>query len=35
MPVPAGELKTYLGTTRISVVNAQTPLAIVDTPLIG
>jgi Icc protein len=35
MPVPAGELKTYLGTARISFVTAKTPLAIVDTPLAG
>src|SRR4051794_5206504 len=35
MPVPPGELKSYLGTTRVSLVRAKTPLAIVDTPLIG
>jgi Icc protein len=35
MPVPPGELKTYLGTTRVSFVRAKTPLAIVDTPLMG
>jgi Icc protein len=33
--VPPGELKTYLGTTKISLVIAQAPLAIVDTPLAG
>ena len=35
MAVPAGDLKKYLGTARISIVNAQSPLAIVDTPLAG
>lgn len=35
MMVPAGELKTYLGTARISLVDTKTPLAIVDTPLAG
>jgi 3',5'-cyclic AMP phosphodiesterase CpdA len=35
MPVPGGELKNYLGTARISVVNNTTPLAIVNTPLAG
>jgi Icc protein len=35
MPVPPGELKTYLGTAKVSLVNATTPLAIVDTPLAG
>jgi Icc protein len=35
MAVPAGELKNYLGTARVSLVTAQTPLAIVDTPLAG
>jgi 3',5'-cyclic-AMP phosphodiesterase len=33
--VPAGELKNYLGTARISLVNTKSPLAIVDTPLAG
>jgi Icc protein len=33
--VPAGELKTYLGTARISLVTTKSPLAIVDTPLAG
>jgi hypothetical protein len=35
MPVPPGELKTYLGTAQVSLVNTKTPLAIVDTPLAG
>ena len=35
MPVPAGELKNYLGTARISFVSTQSPLAIVDSPLAG
>ena len=35
MMVPASDLKTYLGTAKISVVNSGTPLAIVDTPLAG
>jgi len=35
MPVPPRELKTYLGTTKVSFVTAKTPLAIVDTPLAG
>ncbi len=35
MPVPAGELKTYLGVARVSLVSTGTPLAIVDTPLAG
>jgi Icc protein len=34
-PVPAGELKNYLGTARISLVSTTSPLAIVDTPLAG
>jgi 3',5'-cyclic-AMP phosphodiesterase len=34
-PVPAGELKNYLGTARISLVSTKSPLAIVDTPLAG
>jgi Icc protein len=33
--VPAGELKTYLGTARISLVTTKSPLAIVDTQLAG
>jgi 3',5'-cyclic-AMP phosphodiesterase len=35
MPVPPGELKTYLGTAKVSLVTAKAPLAIVDTPLAG
>jgi 3',5'-cyclic AMP phosphodiesterase CpdA len=35
MMVPAGELKNYLGTARISMVNNASPLAIVNTPLAG
>ena len=35
MMVPAGELKNFLGTARISLVNTPSPLAIVDTPLAG
>lgn len=35
MMVPAGELKTYLGTTKVSLVNTKSPLAIIDTPLAG
>jgi Icc protein len=34
-PVPAGELKNFLGTARISLVSIKSPLAIVDTPLAG
>ncbi len=34
-PVPPGELKNFLGTTRISLVSTSSPLAIVDTPLAG
>jgi 3',5'-cyclic-AMP phosphodiesterase len=33
--VPAGELKNFLGTTRIGLVSTKSPLAIVDTPLVG
>jgi 3',5'-cyclic-AMP phosphodiesterase len=32
--VPAGELHRHLGIARVSLVSAQTPLAIIDTPLI-
>jgi len=35
MSVPAGELQTFLGTARISLVSTSSPLAIVDTPLAG
>jgi Icc protein len=34
MAVPAGELGRHLGIARVSLVNTETPLAIVDTPLI-
>src|ERR1700675_1141107 len=34
-PVPPGELKNFLGTTRISLVTTKSPLAIVDTPLVS
>jgi hypothetical protein len=33
MAVPAGDLKHFLGTARVSLVSSQAPLAIVDTPL--
>ncbi len=33
MVVPAGQLKSYLGIARVSLVSSQAPLAIVDTPL--
>jgi hypothetical protein len=35
MAVPAGQLRTYLGIARVSLVSTNTPLAIVDTPLAG
>jgi 3',5'-cyclic AMP phosphodiesterase CpdA len=35
MMVPAGALRTYLGTTKVSLVTPGAPLAIVDTPLMG
>ena len=35
MPVQAGDLKTYLGTTRVSFVDTKTLLAIIDTSLTG
>jgi hypothetical protein len=35
MPVPAGALRTYLGTTKVSLTMAAAPLAIIDTPLAG
>ena len=35
MAVPPGELKTYLGVARVSLVSNKEPLAIVDTPLAG
>ncbi|HEX3574003.1 MAG TPA: metallophosphoesterase [Rhodopila sp.] len=34
-PVPAGELKNFLGTARITLVSTSSPLAIVDTPMAG
>jgi len=34
MMVPAGELREHLGIARVSLVSTNTPLAIVDTPLI-
>src|SRR6195952_5445886 len=34
-PVPPGELKNVLGTTKITLVTTKSPLAIVDTPLMG
>jgi hypothetical protein len=35
MMVPPGDLRRYLGITRVSLVSSQAPLAIVDTPLQG
>ena len=35
MIVPAGQLQGLLGTARVSLVHANAPLAIVDTPLAG
>lgn len=35
MAVPAGRLRNYLGIAKVSLVSADTPLAIVDTPLAG
>jgi Icc protein len=35
MMVPPGELKNYLGTAKVALVNVKAPLAIVDTPLAG
>jgi hypothetical protein len=35
MAVPAGELKNYLGTAKVTLVSGKAPLAIVDTPLAG
>ena len=35
MAVPAGELQNYLGTAKVTLVTAKSPLAIVDTPLAG
>ncbi len=33
--VPPGELRTLLGTTRVSLVRGDAPLAVIDTPLGG
>ncbi len=33
--VPPGELRTLLGTTRVSLVRGDAPLALIDTPLAG
>jgi 3',5'-cyclic AMP phosphodiesterase CpdA len=33
--VPPGQLRDYLGIAKVSLVNTNTPLAIVDTPLAG
>jgi 3',5'-cyclic AMP phosphodiesterase CpdA len=35
MPVPPGQLQTFLGTANVTLVNTTSPLAIVDTPLAG
>jgi hypothetical protein len=35
MAVPPGELRRYLGTARVTLVQGSAPLAIVDTPLAG
>ena len=35
MPVPAGELKNFLGIRKVTLVTNNTPLAIVDTSLAG
>ena len=35
MPVPLGQLRTYLGIAKVSLVATNSPLAIVDTPLMG
>jgi 3',5'-cyclic-AMP phosphodiesterase len=35
MPVPPGQLRTYLGIAKVSMVASNAPLAIVDTPLMG
>ena len=35
MPVPPGELRKFLGTAKVTLVNTKSPLAIVDTPLAG
>lgn len=35
MPVPPGDLRKFLGTAKVTLVNTKSPLAIVDTPLAG
>ena len=35
MAVPPGQLRSYLGIAKVSLVSLNTPLAIVDTPLMG
>jgi hypothetical protein len=35
MAVPPGQLGTYLGIAKVSLVASNAPLAIVDTPLMG
>jgi Icc protein len=35
MAVPPGQLRTYLGIAKVSLVSSNAPLAIVDTPLAG
>ncbi|HET8995035.1 MAG TPA: metallophosphoesterase [Acetobacteraceae bacterium] len=35
MAVPPGALRSYLGVARVSLVSAASPLAIVDSPLMG
>ena len=35
MAVPPGQLRTYLGIAKVSMVSLNSPLAIVDTPLMG
>jgi hypothetical protein len=35
MAVPPGQLRTYLGIAKVSLVSSNAPLAIVDTPLMG
>ena len=35
MAVPAAQLRNYLGIAKVSLVSLKTPLAIVDTPLMG
>jgi Icc protein len=35
MAVPPGQLQSYLGTAKVTLVTAKAPLAIIDTPLAG